>query len=299
MEVKEVVQGLFPKVITTNEDFILTKEEQEQVLFNAIENAKKHKTWKLANRGFNENSIWLKLSEIDFSKEINEAEILRIANSNKHRAIEQRRQFEKYVEEQRKEKEALINKCSAKYMFRLMSFTSKNVFGKKLMVNNDNSFLIKALCFYLSRDDRFEKELGLSLDKGLIIRGSTGLGKTHLVKCLSGNELNPILCINTISVTKELKDEGEYHIDLGENKILFIDDFGSEEPVVNVFGTKISFFRDLLESYYFNKKSYNNLIISTNLNNTDIENIYGKRVRSRNDEMFNIITVSGKDMRKQ
>jgi hypothetical protein len=292
---------MYHQITTTDEkeEYILTKEEEESAIFNAIESLKKHKIWKMQQKGVKEGDMLKKLAVIDFEKEVGIENLLKIANSNKLYCIWQKENIKKIEEEFRKKREELKKICTAKYMFNVMSWSSKNIYGKKLIVNEDNSALIKTLCFFVSRDKRFETELGYSFNKGLLIRGIAGLGKTFTVRCLANNELNPILMINTIEVTEEIKEYGSFNIELGENKIIFIDDFGTEETVVNHYGTKIFFFRNFIEKYYFNNKNYSNLIISTNLNNQHIEDSYGFRVRSRISEMFNIITVKGTDMRKE
>jgi len=78
---------------------------------------------------------------------------------------------------------------------------------------------------------------------------------------------------------------------------LYLDDVGTEEPIVNHYGTKINWFKNFIEMYYLKNKPFNKLIISTNNSFDEIESKYGFRVRSRIKDMFNIIDVQGKDMR--
>lgn len=279
------------------EEFILTDQESELAIAGSIELAKKHKAWSFTQKGFSEMEVLKKLSEIDWGKEIDKHRVLSFANSCKHQNIwhEENRKRENELEKQKQAD--LVSRCDAKYMFKLMKWTSQNIYGKELVVNEHNKRLITAICFFLSRDKRLETELGFSLKKGLLIRGISGLGKTYLLKCLENNELNPVNILSMIEISDEIKEKGEYEIKGG--KVIYLDDVGTEEPTVNYFGTKINFFKQFVELTYLNKKSFENLIVSTNNSFSEIEEKYGFRVRSRIKDMFNILDVSGKDMRGQ
>ena len=177
-----------------------------------------------------------------------------------------------------------------------MAWTSKNVYGKTLIVNDDNKKIITALCFFISSDPRFETVLGYSFKKGLLIRGISGLGKTFLVRCVKDNEIKPITILSMIEIAESVKSEGEFDIRLSD-KINYLDDVGTEQHIINHFGTKINFFKNFIETYYLNNRPFDKLIISTNNNFQELEDKYGFRVRSRLKDMFNVIDVTGKDMR--
>lgn len=279
------------------EPYILTEEEEILAIENERMAIKQHLTWKTKGLGYTDAQILAKIDEVDIDARIDRASILRLANANKHYGLwqQQQRKLEKQAEIDKQDKVKEL--WTAKNMYGLMRWTSENEFGKRLIVNQDNKPFITALCYFVSRDPRFETELGYSLNKGLIIRGVSGLGKTHLVQCLRKNELNPILVLSMLEITGDVKADGEYNIDLKGNKLIYLDDVGTEEPVVNHFGTKISFFKTFIESQYLKTKAFNNLIFSTNNSFSEIEEKYGFRVRSRLKEMMNIIDVKGSDMR--
>lgn len=279
------------------EEFILTPEESESAILNAITDAKRHFEWKMANAGFKAMEIVQKVAETNWEEKIDKYAILQRANSNKHYGIWQEQQRQKELADDLKKKLELQEKYTAKNMFSLMKWTSENKLGKSLVVNEDNKPLIRALCFFLSNDPRFETELGYSFQKGLLIRGISGLGKTHLVRCVEDNELSPILVLSMIDITDTIKQDGEFEIHLNGCKMIYLDDVGTEEPTVNHYGTKITFFKNFIETYYLRNKIFNKLIISTNNSFAEIEEKYGFRVRSRIKDMFNIIDVKGKDMR--
>lgn len=279
------------------EPYILTEEEEKAAIEWELQQAKNYVKWKMKALLYGEAQIAERMSEINWDERIDRETILQRANSNKQYDLWQNSQREKEKSDEKERLEDLKKKYSARTMFNLMQWTSENEFGKKLIMNDDNKKFITALCFFFSNDGRFETELGFSFRKGLLIRGVSGLGKTHLMKCISKNELNPILILSMLEITDEIKSEGEYEIRMNGNKSIYLDDVGTEELVVNHFGTKISFFKNFIENYYLRNRIYNKLIISTNNNFSEIENKYGFRVRSRMKDMFNIINVSGQDMR--
>lgn len=281
------------------EEFILTEAEITTAVLNAIEARKKHKAWKWVEAGFSEQEVLLRLSQVDWEKEVNQQAVIDRANSNKHQDLwhQEQRRIEK--ENELKKFKELSARCDAKYMFKLMKWSSLNEHGKELILNEHNKHFIVTLCYFLSNDARFETELGYSFKKGLLIRGISGLGKTHLVKCVQDNELNPILILSMLEINDEIKEQGEYEIRLGNRKMIYLDDVGTEEPTVNHYGTKISFFKNFIELVYLKNqnKTFNKLLISTNNSFAEIETKYGFRVRSRVKDMFNIIDVKGEDMR--
>lgn len=288
-----------PSFLTTPEEepYLLTLAEEDAAINHAISRMKAYYAWRLARQGKLAPQIDAFLSALDWSKDpnINREEILRVANSNKNYEIWQRGQREKEAREQKEKQKELERVWTANQVFKLMRWTSENVYGKKLIVNNETLPLIKTICFFISKDERFVTELGYSFSKGLLIRGVSGLGKTHLVKCVQYNELQPILVLSTLSITEEIKSSGEFPI--VTTKMIYIDDVGTEATPVKHYGTEITWFKDFIEQYYATSVSYSRLLISTNLSFDQIELKYGFRVRSRMKDMFNIVNVSGTDLR--
>jgi hypothetical protein len=279
------------------EPYILTKEEEDRAIAYAIENEKKHKAYRYAQRGLSEMEILKRVSEDNWDNCIDKAAVLKRYNSNKVYGIWQNEQREKEKNE-KEEKQAELRKFwTAKRMFGLMKWSSESVLGKDLIVHKDNKKLITTLCYFLSEDEKLETELGFSKKRGLLIRGISGIGKTFLVRCLEHNELNPIKILSMLEIADEVRSEGEYRINLGDNKIIYLDDVGTEEATINHYGTKINFFKQFMEMIYLRNKTFNKLMISTNNSFSEIEEKYGFRVRSRIKDMFNIIDVAGKDMR--
>lgn len=276
--------------------WLLTKEDEEKIIESEIKSLKDRYVKKMLLLAINNDEIIKKVSEIDWESKLDKKNILEYANKCYNHSIWEKKQRENEKIENENNKQKLLEKCNARYMYSLMKWTSKNDFGKDLILNQYNKNFITTICYFLSKDNRFETELGHSFNKGLLIRGICGIGKTYLLKCVSDNELNPIDIFSMIHITDEIRKNGAFKINA--RKIIYLDDVGAEEPTVTHYGSKISFFEDFILRYYVHNKSFYNLIVSTNNNPNELEAKYGFRVRSRMREMFNVIDVKGEDMRK-
>lgn len=279
------------------EPYILTKEEEDKAIEQSIISAKQHMAWKMAQILKTQDEIYCKLSEIDWEERIDKPEVLKLANTAKLQdQWQQQQRYNRRMDEEKKQKE-LQEFWTYNRIFKLMEWNSENLFGEPFKQTEFNLQTIKALCFFVSRNDRFMSDLGYSPQKGLLIRGPSGTGKTHLVRCIENNGINPILTQSIMDITEQIKGCGEFKFTLNGQRIIYLDDVGTEEPVVNYYGTKISWFKNFIESTYLKTKVFNHLIISTNLNFQGISDCYGHRVASRMREMFNVVDLTGKDYR--
>ena len=287
------------------EEYILTLEEEDKLIKYEIQRAKDHYAWKIGELS-TKDEIDFKISQINWDERIDRDAVLQRANSVKNydRWLIGQRAKEVIDEAERLKK--LQETWSATNIYKLMAWTSQNEFGKKLIIKdkqtgNDFTSLITALCFFVARDKRFETDfdpkLGYSLNKGLLIRGVSGLGKTHLVKCISKNGFNPILILSMLDISEEIRLYGEFSVSLDGYKILYLDDVGTEEANAKHYGNVVNFFKNFIEGTYLRKTTFNHIMMSTNNSFAELEQKYGFRVRSRIKDMFNIIDVSGKDMR--
>lgn len=278
------------------EKWVLTPEEEDAAIENEITKHKIHFSWKAAQKSMSQQEILSRISQTDWLNKINKSDVLSSANANKNYSIWQKEQREKERSELIKKQKDLQELWTAKRFYSLMSFVSESEFGKKLIINSDTIKLITAICFFFGKDQRFENELKYSFKKGLLIRGISGLGKTHLFNCIKENPIKPFKIISMIEITEAIMSDGEFQLDLFSPAI-YLDDVGTEEPNVKYYGTTISFFKNFIEKFYLRSNEYNKLIISTNNSFDQIESKYGFRVRSRLKEMFNVINITGKDLR--
>jgi DNA replication protein DnaC len=265
---------------------------------HAVKTETEHAVWRLSRKkklGYFE--IMKRLATLDISAAIDVVKILETANHNKHFLLWQQEQERNRQQQTINRQQELQEFWTANRMLQFMRWTSTMLYQKKLIENQHTLPLIKTVCYFLSRDPRFETELGYTFRRGLLIRGISGLGKTHVPKCAADNELNPVRMLSMVEITDQIKQEGNYQLKMEGKKLIYLDDVGTEETPVNYFGTRITWFKDFLELYYSKDRPFANLMISTNISFDQIEQKYGFRVRSRMKDMFNVLDVRGTDMR--
>lgn len=283
--------------LTDHDDYemILTDQEKEQAVKHAKEQYRKHISWRreqfFKKSELGEREIEEKLDSIG----IDEEKVIADANMRKHWANEEiernkkRKEIEDYEIEQKKN-------CTAKYFYNLLRINAHKE-EKELIVNDDTLPYIKAVCYFLSDDVRFETELGYSLKKGLWVRGVSGLGKTWTLKNVSESIKGKLIIHSIIEIIEKIRSHGSFNIKPDFFKLV-IDDVASEESsIVKYYGTEINWFKDFIEKIYLGGKNFNKIIVTTNASFDQIEQKYGFRVRSRIRDMFNVIDVNGTDLR--
>lgn len=179
--------------------------------------------------------------------------------------------------------------------------------GEKLIFNDTTSPLIKAICFRLSNDPRYQTEFKnidstpFSFSRGLIIRGNPGLGKSWLISLVAENPVCPVQIITMNEITEMVRNTGEFTgTKFASHSIVYIDDVGTEDTPVKYFGTEINWFKDWIEGIYAKKKAaFSKVIFSTNIDFDEIGAKYGFRVRDRLAETFDVLFLKGKSMRKK
>ena len=143
-------------------------------------------------------------------------------------------------------------------------------------------------------------------DKGLILMGATGVGKTVYLKSLSlfmGYAQQFKFKIYTgFEMERIYQSEGEDLFSLEsamKSKMFAIDDIGEEHSTIKRYGTEINVGVDASTQRHqlYTNKGYLTFA-TTNLNAEMIGKKYGKRIESRIYEMFNFIGVKGADLRK-
>lgn len=275
------------------EPYTLTPEEEMRAINYAIEQAQKFMAYKMRKVLKTEDEIWHKIDQVDWRKKVNVQEVLKRANVAKNQNQWQRAQREADKAREANRLKELQEYWTYGRIYKLMKYNSIHMFGRELDETPDNLPTIKALCFFLARDDRFATELKFDRLKGLLIRGPSDTGKTHLVRCCENNGLNPIHSITMLDVTEKVTEEGKYQINSQGKNIIYIDDIGTEEASVKHYGTTILWFKNYIETVYHRTKCYNHLIITTNLNFQQLGDQYGFRVASRMREMFNVVDLKG------
>jgi hypothetical protein len=201
-------------------------------------------------------------------------------------------------------------------------FTLKHVFkgqsGKELSIEKERLDDYKTVICYLTNDERFfdcdnlSKETLPSFDKGILIVGGYGNGKSSVMRALSASMKYYRVRQFRFSTANKIVDQFESCQTAYEKKAFWktfgngnmcFDDVKTERDASN-FG-KYNLFKDLIERRYDNDAM---TFITCNYNpahpgslNHALDEFgerYGARVYDRLFEMFNIIEFNGKSLRK-
>lgn len=199
-----------------------------------------------------------------------------------------------------------------------MLYRSQTLFGGKFKIDKSNQIIYNLLCRYFSDDKDFVSvslSLGIenpSLQKGILLAGTFGTGKTWMMKLFQKNKKNCFLIKNAKDIASEFQKDGQEASETYNSKKrnaindttmfyqpycgLCIDDMGTEE-IKNNFGNKSNVIGDLLEMRYASGDTGIFLHATTNLSAQGVGEFYGQRIVSRMREIFNIIELQGNDRR--
>jgi DNA replication protein DnaC len=175
---------------------------------------------------------------------------------------------------------------------------------KNFGLNGKERDMYELLCQYFTGDKKFE-EKGYSLDKGLMLYGGVGCGKTTIMKLFRDNPGQTFGVVECMKISDEYKDkEGGADIIHRYSFLpsICFNDLGTEieSGESSHFGNKKNVMAEIILNHYErnNEKKFR-LHFTTNLNADMQEKYYGPRVRSRLREMCNIISLVGiEDKRK-
>lgn len=170
----------------------------------------------------------------------------------------------------------------------------KLLFGQKFKIYDGDKDILLKLCNYFVQDKENCKKNGIDPDKGILLSGPVGCGKTSMMRLL--RHLVPLQrpyeMIPSRNVTFGFNHLGYKTIeDFGDNKFLCFDDLGIE-PFGRHYGKDCNVMGEVLLSryeLYIQTKGKIKTHATTNLNAEELEERYGNRVRSRMRELFNLI----------
>lgn len=182
--------------------------------------------------------------------------------------------------------------------------TIQKNFEPNLILTENFEKVLTLIIQYLQKDEDFEKQ-GYSLDKGFIIMGNVGTGKTLLLrafKAIQGffhrrvNFAPTYQIVSKFSMDGYLMFENTDSISHYLKTPICLDDLGAESTGVH-FGQKVNVIAELIQRRYDIKQSNRPMFGSTNLNKQMLSEIYGSRIYSRLNEMCNFFVLDGKDFR--
>ncbi len=173
------------------------------------------------------------------------------------------------------------------------------LYGKKFKILETDHEIIYKLIAYFLKDEQACYQFNIDLEKGILLTGPIGCGKTSLMTLMKhlapiGNKFSVKPCRD---ISFEFIQDGyqiihKYSIGKlyqSEPRTYCFDDLGTENNL-KYFGNECNVMAEILLSRYdlfISKKLQTH--ITTNLSATEIEKQYGNRVRSRLREMVNLI----------
>jgi energy-coupling factor transporter ATP-binding protein EcfA2 len=178
----------------------------------------------------------------------------------------------------------------------------KELYNPSFKVHAEDYEIIFKLLIYFLKDEASTEKYNLSLRKGILLSGPVGCGKTslmNLVKLTLPQEQRYIVK-SCREVSFEFIQDGytvirkysTHSFNKDIPKTYCFDDLGTENNL-KYYGNDCNVMAEILLSRYdlfVNRKMLTH--ITTNLSSSEIEELYGERVRSRMREMFNLIAFS-------
>lgn len=183
-----------------------------------------------------------------------------------------------------------------------MRFHQRHV--REYIVDDHNREVFNLLCYYFAGDPKFEQGTDFNLDKGILLFGGVGVGKTELLRCFCQNHIASFGVFSCREIADRFSESGSEAVEsfyrersavandgYGHRKLgVCFDDLGTETVPVQHFGTKKNLMAEIILNRYDNRVPFNLTHITTNLSVAEIESIYGSRCIDRMAQMFNQIT---------
>lgn len=223
-------------------------------------------------------------AHIELSEE-EQAEALREARSKKHYQLKEI-EYKKSLSAERKP----------------ASFTAEQMyqyFQLQYTVDDSNRDIVGQLCLYFSGDQRFKGDL----NKGLILFGGVGVGKTTMLRFFMRNQIFSFNVVSARRIEAAFSSDGESaiarystNVDISLNSNPYgqqiigycFDDIGTEANAKH-FGKEKNVIAEILLNRYDHNLPKQSTHITTNLSVAELTESYGTRVTDRIKEMMNVI----------
>ena len=176
----------------------------------------------------------------------------------------------------------------------------KQNYGENFKIIEDDIPIITTLLVYFLNDEIMAKTIEIDLNKGILLSGPIGCGKTSLMNLMRfvPDQERKFILKPTREISFEFIKEGYEVIQRysSGNKLqngiknYCFDDLGTENNL-KYYGNECNVMAEIILSRYdlfIQKKMITH--ITTNFSASEIESMYGSRVRSRMREMFNLVS---------
>lgn len=220
-------------------------------------------------------------------------EVLRVARSVKDSEIRKKMYWDKI------NSPVIYPKYKPDELFLLIKDRAKEKFGIDFKETN-REIIIQLLNYFSEHEGNFNSE------KGIMLCGGVGCGKTTLMKLFMENQKNSYVVISCRKIAQDWVSGGDdgkggyraiekywktkYFINkngFGHTEVgVCFDDLGTESDKKN-FGNEINAMAEVILNRYDNTSLKGLTHFTTNLTGDEIEKYYGTRVRSRMREMIN------------
>lgn len=184
----------------------------------------------------------------------------------------------------------------------LLEQRGKEQFGEHFHFRKEDETIILSLIAYFLKDEMMCHKTGISLQKGILLSGPVGCGKTTLMNLMRFVALseNKFILKSCRDISFEFIQDGYEIIHRYSKGKLYessfrnycFDDLGTENNL-KYFGNECNVMSEIILSRYdlfISRKLQTH--ITTNLSASEIEKQYGNRVRSRLREMVNLVAFS-------
>jgi len=183
----------------------------------------------------------------------------------------------------------------------------------KFDFDDNNTLAVKKLFAYFNGVVSDCEKLEMNLNKGILLVGPVGTGKTDLMESFQGYcseviQMNGFQMYTAAEIVDGVKVNGmEFMREFSENskdniqriKTCYVDDIASKNEKAKNYGNDANVIEDFISIRYNIFKRYRKLThFSTNIYPIDLKKLYDARIIDRLIEMCNILELTGPSRRK-
>lgn len=175
-----------------------------------------------------------------------------------------------------------------------LQFLGKQRYGASFQIDVADKITLHKILSYAVGATNTCQEYGIDLQKGILLLGPVGCGKTSLLTLMNEfvYQYQRYQVVSTREIATEFHKDGFeiIHKYGRRQKVLCLDDLGVEQNM-KYYGTECNTIAEILLYRYDIHVNYGIVThATTNLNAAELEKLYGNRVRSRLRSMFNLVS---------